>query len=89
MDTAYTYQPKGGGAEHEWFKVGFSPRKQYLTLYIMDGFAGYEELLDRLGSHTTGKACLYIKDLKEVDKDVLAELVTRSITHVGAAQNAR
>jgi hypothetical protein len=78
----YRYTPKSGGAEHEWFKVGFSPRKQYLTLYIMDGFDGYGELLGRLGSHTTGKACLYIKDLEKVDQKVLSELITRSVAHV-------
>jgi len=78
----YRYTPKSGGTEHEWFKVGFSPRKQYLTLYIMDGFDGYEGLLGRLGSHTTGKACLYIKDLEKVDQDVLSELITGSVAQV-------
>ncbi|HEX6286752.1 MAG TPA: DUF1801 domain-containing protein [Acidimicrobiia bacterium] len=78
----YTYRPKAGSAEHEWFKVGFSPRKQYLTLYVMDGFSEYEDLLSRLGSHTTGKACLYIKDLEKVDKDILSELIARSVAHV-------
>jgi len=82
----YRYTPKSGGAEHEWFKVGFSPRKQYLTLYIMDGFDGYQELLGRLGSHTTGKACLYIKDLEKVDKNVLTELITRSVARVEELQ---
>ena len=78
----FRYRPKSGGAEHEWFKVGFSPRKQSLTLYIMDGFGEYDELLSRLGPHSTGKSCLYIKDLEKVDIDVLAELITRSVAHV-------
>jgi hypothetical protein len=78
----YTYRPKSGGAEHEWFKVGFSPRKTALTLYVMDGFDDYETLLGRLGKHTTGKACLYIKNLDDVDEAVLIELLERSVKAV-------
>lgn len=78
----YRYTPKGGGAEHEWFKVGFSPRKASLTVYIMDGFSEYDALLARLGSHSTGKSCLYIKDLEKVDMKVLRELITRSVSAV-------
>jgi hypothetical protein len=78
----YVYRPGSGGAEHEWFKVGFSPRKQSLTLYIMDGFDDYNQLLSSLGPHSTGKSCLYIKDLERVDSDVLAELIRRSVRHV-------
>ncbi len=77
----YPYRPKSGG-EREWFKVGFSPRKQALTLYLMDGFGDYDSLLEKLGKHTTGKACLYIKNLDDVDTDVLSELIERSVTHI-------
>jgi len=73
------------GRELDWPLVGFSPRKQALTLYIMDGFAGYQELLGRLGKHSTGKACLYIKRLDQVDLDVLEDLVARSVRHVRSA----
>lgn len=78
----YDYRPKSGGTKHEWFKVGFAPRKQSLTLYIMDGFSDYDDLLSKLGPHTTGKACLYIKNLEHVDRDVLARLIERSVAHV-------
>jgi hypothetical protein len=78
----YTYRPKAGGAEHEWFKVGFSPRKAALTLYLMDGFDDYASLLGKLGAHTTGKSCLYIKRLEDVDRGVLSELIRRSVTAV-------
>ena len=78
----YNYRPKAGGAEQEWFKVGFSPRKAALTLYIMDGFSEYRSLLERLGPHSTGKACLYIKDLEKVDTDVLREIISRSVAAV-------
>ena len=80
----YTYRPKSGGADHEWFKVGFSPRKAALTLYVMDGFDDYEALLGRLGKHSTGKACLYIKNLDDVDVAVLTQLLERSVKAVEA-----
>jgi hypothetical protein len=52
-----------------------------LVLYLMEGFEGYEELLARLGKHSTGKTCLYVKRLDDVDLDVLRELVGRSYAH--------
>ena len=70
------------GQEGDWMAVGFSPRKANLTLYIMSGFDEYEELLSKLGKHTTGKSCLYIKRLADVDTDVLRELVATSVAHV-------
>ncbi len=66
------------GREGDWLAVGFSPRKQNLTLYIMDGFGGYDELLSRLGKHATGKSCLYLKRLSDVDTRVLRELIKTS-----------
>jgi hypothetical protein len=66
------------GREADWMALGFAPRKQNLVLYLMDGFDGYQELLARLGKHSTGKACLYVKRLDDVDPDVLRELVARS-----------
>lgn len=70
------------GREVDWFHVGFSPRKQSLTLYIMDGFDEYEGLLSRLGKHSTGKSCLYVKRLDDVDTEVLADLIGKSVAHV-------
>jgi Domain of unknown function (DU1801) len=67
------------GRQGDWFRVGFSPRKQNLTLYLMSGFDGEADLLDELGPHSTGKACLYLKRLADVDVDVLRELVRRSM----------
>jgi Domain of unknown function (DU1801) len=74
----YTY---ASGREGDWMALGFAPRKQHLVLYLMDGFADYEALLARLGRHSTGKACLYVKRLDDVDLDVLRELVRRSYAH--------
>jgi hypothetical protein len=70
------------GREADWPLVGFSPRKQNLTLYIMSGFEQYDELLQRLGKHSTGKACLYVKRLADVDLAVLQQLVKLSVEHM-------
>ena len=70
------------GREADWPLVGFSPRKQNLTLYIMSGFEQFDELLQRLGKHSTGKACLYVKRLADVDPAVLPELVKLSVEHM-------
>lgn len=66
------------GRALDWFLVGFSPRKANLTLYIMPGFARYDALLATLGKHSTGKSCLYVKRLADVDLDVLRTLVRES-----------
>lgn len=63
----------------EWPLVGFSPRKNDLTLYIMPGFEGFAELMGRLGKHKIGKSCLYLKRLADVDTDVLRALVEGSV----------
>ena len=72
------------GREGDWFLTGFSPRVQNLTLYIMSGFDEYEELLGKLGKHSTGKSCLYVKRLENIDLDILKELVEKSVAHMKA-----
>lgn len=72
----YTYE---SGRTGEWPVVGFSPRKNDLTLYIIPGFERYADLMAKLGKHKTGKSCLYIKRLANVDVDVLTQLVTESV----------
>ena len=67
------------GRELDWMRIGFSPRKQNLTLYLMLGAGNYGALLKKLGKHTTGKGCLYIKKLADVDTKVLKELVNVSV----------
>lgn len=79
----YPYK-NASGKVNTWMKIGFSPRKQSMTLYIMDGFDHYDELLDELGPHSTGKSCLYIKDVEKVDGDVLEGLITRSLDFINA-----
>jgi len=76
-----THYKYASGREGDMPLVGFSPRKQALTLYIMPGFEGYDDLLQRLGKFKTGKVCLYINKLDDVDSSVLRELVRRSVEH--------
>jgi uncharacterized protein DUF1801 len=64
------------GREGDWLITGFSPRKGDLTLYLMGGFHAFPELMEKLGKHKTGKGCLYIKKLADVDLAVLKKLVT-------------
>lgn len=73
------------GKEHEWFAVGLSPRKAALTLYGLQAYGSNEELLERLGPHTLGKGCVYVKRLAALDVEVLRELVERAWTtnHAG------
>lgn len=79
----YSYR-YASGREGDWMLVGFSPRKANLTLYIMSGFEQYDALLAKLGKHKTGKSCLYIKRLSDVDTAVLRELVQKSVAHMQA-----
>ena len=77
----YHYKYKSG-REGDWFMVGFSPRKQSLTIYIMSGFDNYEEKLRKLGKYRTGKSCLYIKKLEDVNISILKEIIADSIDYV-------
>lgn len=81
-DFSYTNSTK---QEYKWFKTGFSPRKQSMTLYIMDGFDSYDEILSRLGKFKTGKSCLYINKLDDVDPQVLRELIEVSLEKMDTA----
>lgn len=75
----YTYD---SGREGDFLLTGFANRKQALTLYIMGGFDGYDELMTKLGPHKTGKSCLYIKDLHAIDLKVLGQLVRKSVAYL-------
>lgn len=73
----YRYE---SGREGDFMRVGFSPRKRNLSIYIIPGFDPYQDLLQRLGKHKLGKGCLYIKRLDDVNVSVLAELVRQSLS---------
>lgn len=68
----------------DWPIIGFSPRKSNLTVYLMPGFDGYEDLLARLGKHKTSVSCLYLNRLADIDLEVLRELATRSVAWMRA-----
>ena len=75
----YKYE---SGREGDFFITGFSPRKQSLTLYIMNGFERYDELMGQLGKFKTGKSCLYINKIEDVDLDILESLITESVNYM-------
>ncbi len=62
------------GREGDWFSMGFSPRKAAISLYIVMNASDYPEIMQRLGKHTTGKGCIYVKRLSDIDMNVLEEL---------------
>ena len=76
---AYHYR-YASGHEGDSALAGFSPRRSHLAIYLIGGFEDrYQRVLARLGPHKTGKGCLYIKRLEEVDSDALRELINRSV----------
>jgi hypothetical protein len=83
---SYHYE-YASGREGDWFLTGFSPRKQNLTLYLMSGFEEYDNLLKNLGKYKTGKACLYIKKIEDIDLQALRELVKQSVAHMEATNS--
>jgi hypothetical protein len=79
----YTNTKAGG----QWPVAAFSPRKQNLTMYLMPGFEEQGELMSKLGKHTTGKSCLYVKQLSDVHLPTLKKLIKASVKQMksGAA----
>jgi len=73
----YTYH-YDSGRELEWFSLGFSPRKNSLTLYLMAGFRSFPELMKKLGKHKTSQSSLYVSKLADIQQPVLKELLQRS-----------
>ena len=75
-DTHYQY---ASGRQGDWFLVGFSPRKQNLTLYLTSGLGYFEEELKRLGKHKTSVSCLYINKLSDINLPVLEEIIQKAL----------
>ncbi len=67
------------GRKLDWFVMGFSPRKQNIALYINGAVSNDQELLKLLGKYKTGKGCLYINKLSEIDLDVLKEIIQKGL----------
>lgn len=78
---AYHYK-YASGREGDFLMTGFSPRKQALTVYVIPGFTPFEALMNKLGKYKTGKSCLYIKRLSDVDEKILEQLIDRSVKHM-------
>ncbi len=78
---AYHYVYKSG-REGDWMLTGFSPRKSAISLYLMSGLTREQELLGKLGKYKTGKSCLYVKRLRDIDQEVLRQLVVSSVEKV-------
>ena len=74
----YHYVGKSG-REGDWFLAGLSPRKQTLTLYMLGGWEQHDKLLGKLGKHSLGKGCLYIKRLEDVDLSILNKLIVEAV----------
>jgi hypothetical protein len=81
-----THLKYDSGRELDWMLAGFSPRKANITLYIMDCFERYGDLMSNLGKYKTGKSCLYIKRLDDIDIKVLGELISSSAENLKAAR---
>jgi len=77
----YHYK-SASGREGDWMLTAFSPRKQNLTLYIMSGFIRHDDLMKKLGKYKTGKGCLYINKIEDVDLPTLRELIKESVDHM-------
>lgn len=75
----YKYE---SGREGDCMITGFSPRRQALTVYILAGFRRFDTLMGKLGKYKTGKSCLYIKRLSDVDEKVLEKLIDRSVKYM-------
>lgn len=71
----YHYKSERSSQEGDWPLVGFSPRKQNLTLYVMPQFGNLDELIPKLGKCKTSKGCLYIKRLRDVDESILEKII--------------
>lgn len=75
----YKYE---SGREGDFMLAGFSPRKQALTIYIIAGFKRFDSLMQKLGKYKTGKSCLYVRRLSDIDEKVLEQLVTESVKYL-------
>lgn len=84
----YHYKSERSTQEGDWPLTGFSPRKQNLTVYIMNSFDDYTDILENLGKHKTSKSCLYINKLSDIDLSMLEKLIHKSYQAMISQHNA-
>ncbi|NND01708.1 MAG: DUF1801 domain-containing protein [Acidimicrobiia bacterium] len=82
---SYYYRYKTG-QEGDFFSVGFAPRRDKITLYIMSGLRGFEDILDRLGPHRASKSTVHIKRLSDLDRSALEDLIRECVAHIGKVE---
>jgi hypothetical protein len=75
----YVYE---SGREGDFLMTGFSPRKTALSIYVLPGYQDMSDLLMKLGKHKTGKSCLYINKLEDIDMHVLEEIILRGLDYM-------
>lgn len=76
------------GQEGDFFTVGFSPRKDKITLYIMSGLRGFDDILERLGPHQSSKSTVHFKRLSDLNRDALVDLISECVRHVQAVEES-
>lgn len=81
----YHYRYKTG-QEGDFFVVGLAPRKDRLTLYIMSGLRGFDDILDRLGPHQASKSTVHVKRLDDLDREALTQLISECAKHVATVE---
>jgi hypothetical protein len=77
----YHYEYKSG-QQGDFFKIGFTPAARELTIYVMSGLRGFDDILARLGPHRASKSCVYVRRLEEVDRDALVDLISECVRHL-------
>jgi hypothetical protein len=78
----YHYKSTRSTQEGDWFLIGFSPRKNAISLYVFTGIPEHEYLLKDLGKFTMGKACIYVKKLSDINLEVLKQIMTATIAYL-------
>ena len=78
----YHYESERSSQKGEWPLTGFSPRKRNISVYIMPGFADYQDLLEQLGKHKTSVSCLYFTKLEDIDVKILKQIIRKSVAEM-------
>lgn len=74
------------GQEGDFFQIGLAPRKDKLTLYVMSGLRGFEDILERLGPHTSSKSTVHLKSLEDIDRTALTDLISECVRHLESVE---
>lgn len=81
----YHYRYKTG-QEGDFFQIGIAPRKDRLTLYVMSGLRGFEDILERLGPHTSSKSTVHLRSMEDIDRAALSELISECVRHLESVE---